>query len=252
MTAALPYRDGDYANPDIHDTHVKSTPRNLFFPSDLDGVSPEQCRRLFVQMENVLSCVGELLRLAHVGSYKESRYAYEVFGCDFLVTRDMRPVLLEINQRIGMRSVPGDADRARYDAFARHYYRWVYDNAIAPTLEDHIRGLGLAVPALPPPPPPVARREGPDPAPTTPEALAAAREQARLDLIARQQAAAASAAASAASGANGGAGNDGAASAGTGAPTPMDVVADAGEQGGSSKAAGNKEEEELEEGEIPL
>ena len=250
MTAALPYRDEDFGNPDIHDTHVKSTPRNLFFPNDLDGVSPEQRKRLFIQMENILSCVGELLRLAHVGSYKESRYAYEVFGCDFLVTRDMCPILLEINQRIGMRSVPSDTDQDHYDAFARHYYRWVYDNAIAPTLEDHIHALGLDLPALPPPPPPVPRRTGPDPPPPTPESLAAARELARQDMLARQQAAATAAAATTAASASAPVATAPAASTDAAATeaTPMDSE----EPPVPSKASSTGEDDEMEEGEIRM
>ena len=181
MTAALPYENKDFENTGIHDTHVKSTLRNLFFPNDLDGVSPEQCQVFFRKMEEVLYYVGQLLCKTPLGPYPESRYAYEVFGCDFLLTTDNRVILMEINQRIGMRSVPTDMDQKHYDDFAAHYYRWVFDNAIAPLLEPYIKTVGRTIPELPPPPPPVGRRTGEDPPfPTAEEYAAAAEEKERM------------------------------------------------------------------------
>eukprot|EP00727_Mastigamoeba_balamuthi_P005080 m51a1_g14570 hypothetical protein (399) ;mRNA; r:1068283-1069650 len=132
LTASERYSAADLASDAVHDTHAKSTPRNLFFPEDVELGDAERASVL-AQMRAVMAAVGDVLR-GHAVPYKESRSAYEVFGCDFLVERQtLRPVLMEVNERVGFQPVPGDDDDdGRYAQFTKRYYRWVYDNAIAP------------------------------------------------------------------------------------------------------------------------
>jgi hypothetical protein len=78
--------------------------------------------------------VAEILR-PHAKPYEESKLAYEVLGCDFLVRADdLKVVLLEINERIGFAEIP-EADRTIYAAFTRQYFTWVFENAIHPLSE---------------------------------------------------------------------------------------------------------------------
>ena len=151
MTAARPYVVGAWDDAGVHDTHVHSTPRNLFFPDDLAAVAPADRDVLYDRMAAVLRDVGELLRPV-CRPYPESTLAYEVFGCDFLVTTDLNVVLLEINQRIGFYCIPNDPDPARYQAFTRNYYSFVFHNAIMPLLLPELPPLDSPPP--PPPPPP--------------------------------------------------------------------------------------------------
>jgi hypothetical protein len=133
LTAAKPYEKANFADKDIHDSHVKTTPRNIFFPDDLDSVDDEAKTKIFEQMRIILEeHVAEILR-PHAKPYEESKLAYEVLGCDFLVTKDLRPILMEINKRIGFAEIP-EADRTIYAAFTRQYFTWVFENAIHPLL----------------------------------------------------------------------------------------------------------------------
>eukprot|EP00727_Mastigamoeba_balamuthi_P005599 m51a1_g1659 hypothetical protein (390) ;mRNA; r:369594-371116 len=132
LCAAKPFVRGDWWDRAVHDTHVKSTPRNLFFPQDL-GLSAQDAEAVYQSARAVLGCAAELLR-ADAVPYSESRYAYEVFGADFLVLADLRALLMEVNERIGFACIGDDADGA-YSEFTRQYYEWVYDTAIGPMAE---------------------------------------------------------------------------------------------------------------------
>ena len=84
-------------------------------------------------MAAVLSDVGEIIRPV-CRPYEESKMAYEVFGCDFLVTTDLNVVLMEINQRVGFFCIPNDPYPTKYETFTRNYYTFVFENAIMPLL----------------------------------------------------------------------------------------------------------------------
>jgi hypothetical protein len=64
LTAAKPYVRDCWQDKTIHDTHVGSTPQNLFWPDDLDDAAvggAEGREHILAQMREVLGCVGELL-----------------------------------------------------------------------------------------------------------------------------------------------------------------------------------------------
>lgn len=153
LTAAEPYVAGQWSSRAIHDSHAKSTPKNLYFPEDLND--PRVCadadsrdrfaQDLLAQMREILDAVSGLFE-GNLEAYPESNEAFEVFGCDFMV--DMRPqasgrarvVVLEINERIGMQPVPGDKDLdGSYARFSRSLYNWVYELGIAPIRARRLR-----------------------------------------------------------------------------------------------------------------
>jgi hypothetical protein len=98
MTAKKEYTKGNYSDKNIHDTHLKSTPRNLFYPADLDD--PGDDKTFFPQMEKICNAIVEILRTC-AEAYKESVFAFQVFGIDFLPTDDGKIVLLEVNNNVG-------------------------------------------------------------------------------------------------------------------------------------------------------
>lgn len=115
LTALKPYEDQHFTDPMIHDTHVKSTSANYYFPEDLarchgfDGTPVNDVlalsSELLDQMREILGvAAGVMLERMDSWHYPESNFGYEVFGCDFMVrsvgsTRTI--VLLEINDRVG-------------------------------------------------------------------------------------------------------------------------------------------------------
>lgn len=137
LTAKLQYKNDDYENNLIHDTHADTTPRNLFFPQDIN-LNQEQINKIFKKMRKILKNVGDILEKNNVGPYEESKYAFEVFGCDFLIQDNFNVILMEINDKVGMWSVKNDTNIEYYDNFTKEYYKWVFNEGIYPILKDYV------------------------------------------------------------------------------------------------------------------
>lgn len=116
VTAKLPYIQGDWTNPLIHDTHSKSTPFNIF--ADTPS-SPD-----FMRM---IDALGEIMMRHHIVPYPESKVGYEVFGLDILPT-PRGYILMEVNSRVGMKDL-GDAPQAlqkdTFSQFSQDYFDWM-------------------------------------------------------------------------------------------------------------------------------
>lgn len=176
MTAAKPYECAHFDDRGIHDTHVRSTPRGLFWPDDMrDALSEAQIAHIQQQMADVLACVARVFEPLAV-PYPESRWGFEVFGCDFMVdAASLTVYLLECNERVGYHLPPGDTDTSgRYARFAVDYYNWVYDNALAPMLQLPPRST-FSLPSDICPPPALESRGNP-PLPDSEHASASAPE----------------------------------------------------------------------------
>jgi hypothetical protein len=102
-TALKPYKNSDYGNPDIHDSHFRSTPQDYICPQDL----PEELKArfnndIYPNMRECMLLVSKMFA-GHAKPYPEAKNAFEVFGCDFLVRDNNEVVLLEINDRINLK-----------------------------------------------------------------------------------------------------------------------------------------------------
>lgn len=133
ITAELPYKDADYMNKKIHDTHFKSTKKNRLFPESRElGISDKEAKSIMQQMREVLRCAYDVYK-PHIASTRESKYGFEVFGCDFMVTSDGGVKLLEINARhdYGVNDVKKESPEV-YERFCGDFWEWIYKNAIDP------------------------------------------------------------------------------------------------------------------------
>ena len=151
LTAKKPYVCGHFEDSEIHDSHAKGTPRNLFWPDDLrDALTTEQIEHIQNQMREVLSCIGKAFEPI-AQPFPESLWGFEIFGCDFMVDAESLNVfLLECNERVGYQMVPGETDASgRFAKFTEDYYNWVYDNALAPLLQLPPRSSLKLPPPLP-------------------------------------------------------------------------------------------------------
>lgn len=141
ITAELPYKDADYMNKKIHDTHFKSTKKNRLFPESRElGISDKEAKSIMQQMREVLRCAYDVYK-PHIASTRESKYGFEVFGCDFMVTSDVGVKLLEINARhdYGVNDVKKEAPEV-YERFCSDFWDWVYKNAIDPVFSVDFEG----------------------------------------------------------------------------------------------------------------
>jgi hypothetical protein len=141
ITAELPYKDADYMNKKIHDTHFKSTKKNRLFPESRElGISDKEAKSIMQQMREVLRCAYDVYK-PHIASTRESKYGFEVFGCDFMVTSDVGVKLLEINARhdYGVNDVKKEAPEV-YERFCSDFWDWIYKHAIEPVFSVDFEG----------------------------------------------------------------------------------------------------------------
>ena len=141
ITAELPYKDADYMNKKIHDTHFKSTKKNRLFPESKElGISDKEAKSIMQQMREVLRCAYDVYK-PHIASTRESKYGFEVFGCDFMVTSDISVKLLEINARhdYGVNDSKKEAPEV-YERFCSDFWDWIYKSAIEPLFSVDFEG----------------------------------------------------------------------------------------------------------------
>ena len=129
ITANLPYKKGDWTNKDIHDTHFKSTSKDLYFPEDI--LPTKKYEHVYNQMELILSAVSEIVK-QHVKCYDESVNCCEVFGVDFMITDDYTVKLIEINAEAGY--TMKDTKNEKFKAFCSAYFDWFYKESLIPVL----------------------------------------------------------------------------------------------------------------------
>lgn len=101
LTAKEPYKNANYSNPDIHDTHFKTTDVDYIAPDSL----PLHDKKSFITIVNpkikeLFHLVSEIVK-PHCSPYPNAANAFEVLGCDVMITDDYDVVLLEVNNHIG-------------------------------------------------------------------------------------------------------------------------------------------------------
>lgn len=125
--------DQDFGNKDIHDTHMKSTPQNLFFPDDLDCLNKKDKKNVFKQMENISEAIAKIYG-KFAKPYPESTTAFEVFGVDFMINENLDVKLIELNDRVGYAPSQGKYDEP-FKIFSKKYYEFVFKNSIEPIIK---------------------------------------------------------------------------------------------------------------------
>lgn len=123
------YRNKDYTNKDIHDSHGGSTSRIVFYPNDF----PEQERELIRPgLEKTMDRVSVILQ-GKAWGYQESKYCYEILGVDLMMDTNGICWLIEINRS------PGESVHLSHTAEYRYsinrFMRWVHDTVKVPVIE---------------------------------------------------------------------------------------------------------------------
>ena len=134
--AKLPFINADYNNKEIHDTHLKSTSRNIFGPDDIED---PDLRSKFIDIVNpkIHDCMLYISKLLEGNAipYSNSKNAFEIFGCDIMIRRDSYDiVLMEINEHTGLEL---KKEPVKIEEFSRRYFDNINDMVINPA----IRGI---------------------------------------------------------------------------------------------------------------
>lgn len=111
ITAAKPYKDSNYSDKGIHDSHIKSTPQ------DITEMISDKLRSV---LEKITAKMSEIPHPA----YSDNDSGYHVLAPDIIDTGD-EILLLEINSSPGVGTID-DGDTIR--AFEKIYYDWIFDS----------------------------------------------------------------------------------------------------------------------------
>ena len=98
-TALKKFKLEDFSNKDIHDSHIKSTSKAIYFQDDFrKEYGVKNTMHVTAQLKDVFKTV---LKCIDAGCYTESKRCYEMFGADIMITSDFDVKLIEINTKIG-------------------------------------------------------------------------------------------------------------------------------------------------------
>ena len=95
--AKKPYVNGDWGNPDIHDTHFHGN-SNYSWPKSTN-LTLAQIQSINEQIHEFYTYLDSAI---NAGCYPETKYCYELFGVDLMITQDYKLKVLEVNAGLGL------------------------------------------------------------------------------------------------------------------------------------------------------
>jgi hypothetical protein len=124
---------GDWDDKNIHDTHARGNPRDIFWPYDVPSYLREAFQNIYMpKIRECLRFVSKFIQ-GKIMRYPQSRNAFEIFGCDFLITDDDRVILMEINDKVGYGCLTTEATLK----FSQLYFDIIIKYILTPLLESH-------------------------------------------------------------------------------------------------------------------
>jgi len=163
-TAKLPYRQKDYYNADIHDTHLKSTAKDYFFTKSkyyfrkdnldifhndlnkenignkidkIDNI--DKIDDIWKQIENILHNVSRILS-KDVSLYDNIKNGFYIFSADYMLSRNENEntnnvILLEVNHQTGI-DFRNETIKLEFD---KHLFKLIDETVIEPSITGSFR-----------------------------------------------------------------------------------------------------------------
>jgi hypothetical protein len=102
-TAKKKFKQSDYGNKDIHDSHITGSLEGLYFPNSFK-LSKKVKEDLHQQIIDIFT---DVKKITKVGCFPETKDCYEILGADLMITADYQVKLIEINTKIGYKEFEG-------------------------------------------------------------------------------------------------------------------------------------------------
>ena len=112
------YKNEDFNDPKIHDTHRKYIQTYISSPGDINDY------RIHKGVYNIIADLCTIFRQTEIKSYNESKYGYQLLGLDVLFDDKYKPWLLEVN------TTPGFASNKEFIDYEKELFLWEYTCAI--------------------------------------------------------------------------------------------------------------------------
>ena len=106
--AEKPYIRRDWTNKDIHDTHFHKGIGHKW-PFDMNFTAAEW-EKVKAQFDYIYACILEVMK-GRGECYDDSKRCFELLGLDFMITTDLRVILIEVNDKVGMTPSKEFADK---------------------------------------------------------------------------------------------------------------------------------------------
>lgn len=124
------YKNEDWNNDDIHDTHFKNSGiLALFTEAIFHKLTPKINQKDYETIiNNIKECILYISKLAlsNIYQYSGSKNAYEVYGFDILIKDDLKVFIMEVNGKLtGFEGA---------DYLFEDYFKWIKETVIKPCL----------------------------------------------------------------------------------------------------------------------
>jgi hypothetical protein len=134
FTAKQKYKNEDWNNEDIHDTHFKNSGiLALFRPEIFSKLTPKiNNADQNIIINKIKECILYISKIgvSNIYQYSGSKNAYEVFGFDILIKDDLSLFIMEVNGKI--------TGFSEADYLFEDYFNWIKETVIKPGLFPHL------------------------------------------------------------------------------------------------------------------
>jgi len=129
LTAQDDYINGNWNNKLIHDTHIKSTNDDYYFPQDLhlDKLIEND---IIKQMENICFEIFNIIKISNIKTFNEVVNSFEVLGLDFMILDNFIVKILEVNNKLGYGVINQGTNKV--NQYTYDFFNWIYLNGIKP------------------------------------------------------------------------------------------------------------------------
>jgi len=132
LTAKEKYKHGDWLNSDIHISGGHNTDKRYIFPDDIVDIDIDILLQNLADFNHTV-CMA--LASSGVKNYSESNAGYQMYGADVLITKELTPILIEINKHPGYTQY-GDTNgwEEFIHTFSMNFFHFILSHVIFPYL----------------------------------------------------------------------------------------------------------------------
>ena len=132
MSAKKKYKNSDFDNKDIHDTHGNEF--EDLYPNcninDFNDMTEDKFNKINFKIKESIDYIINLINKIDIKTFPEIMFGYQILGVDILLNDTCENAyILEINTHIGQRLNSLDE---RYDLFSKNCLEWEYNTVVKP------------------------------------------------------------------------------------------------------------------------
>ena len=129
LQAKMPYKNKDFSNKDIHDSHVSSTDDDYLFSTEFKSNKNYNniIRQIILVINECFSIVKPEIKL-----YPETKNSFQIFVSDFMITSEYIIKLLEINHGDIGYNFLNVKNYNIQQIFNKNFFKWIFIKTIVP------------------------------------------------------------------------------------------------------------------------